>query len=97
MRQDLNIDTPFKDLIINVPEIKLTIKGLTRTVRKVKCLKRSHGKCVSKRTTKRKISLFTDPKCPASKRLFFGSTLVFSSSTPPLERETQVKCFKFKS
>ncbi len=97
MKQDLNIDTPFPTLVINVPEINLTIKGLTRTVRKVKCLKRSGGKCVSKRTTKKKISLFTDPKCPASKKLSFGSSLVFKSGVPPLERETQVKCFKFKS
>ncbi len=96
MKQDLNIETPFQDLIINVPEINLTITGLTRTVRKVKCLKRSGGKCVSKRTTKKKVSLFTDPKCPASKKLSFASSLVFKTS-PPLERETQVRCFSFSS
>ncbi len=97
MKQELKIDTPFPTLVINVPEINLTIKGLTRTVRKVKCLKRSNGKCISKRTTRKKVSLFSDPKCPASKKLSFGSSLVFKSSTPPLERETQVKCFKFKN
>lgn len=94
MDQELSIETPFPDLVINVPEIKLTIKGMSRKVRKAKCLKRRGDKCVSKSSSKETVFLFSNPKCPPSKMLSFASQLIFKSSTLPLERETQVRCFK---
>jgi hypothetical protein len=58
-----------------IPVVQVTTKGLTLTKKKTTCVRRSHGKCVKKKVTKRVIFWFNRPPCPSghlSFQAFYG-------------------------
>jgi hypothetical protein len=79
----------------SIAETHVVNRGFTRTRRQTTCRKRRAGRCVKKKTVRRKLFWFTAPKCPPSGRVSFQAFFGYAS-LPDIVRTTELPCPHFR-
>jgi hypothetical protein len=87
---------PIGGINISVAEVNVTTKGLTLLKKKVKCLKRKHGKCAKRRVTRTRYFWFTRPTCPPSGQLSFLAFYGYDDPTPDITKQITLPCPRFR-
>jgi hypothetical protein len=80
-------------IAISISEVHVTTYGLT--LKKVSCLKHSHGRCTKKKTTN--VFWLTKPKCPPSGQLSFEAFFGYDLPQPNITQTVQLACPRFSA
>ena len=79
----------------SIAETHVVNRGFTLTRRQTTCRERRAGRCVKKKTVRRKLFWFTAPKCPPSGRVSFQAFFGYAS-LPDIVRTTELPCPHFR-
>jgi hypothetical protein len=83
-------------LRVAIPLVHVTNTGLTLKKKKTTCVRRSRGRCVKKKTTRKVIFWFNQPPCPSSGQFSFQAFYAYEDgTTSTVSRQTP--CPQFKS
>lgn len=78
----------------SIAETRLVTRGLTTSSTGIRCDKRSRGRCVRRRSSKKRLFWFTPPSCPPSGRVSFQAFFGYASF-PDITKVTELSCPAF--
>jgi hypothetical protein len=74
--------------------MNLRMPGLTDTRRVHVCVRRAHGRCLSRRTRHRRTFWLRAPYCPRGSKVSFGADYTFQGASQ-ISRHRDVSCSRF--
>lgn len=64
---------------ISLAELRVTTPGLTKVTERVRCLKRTGGRCLRRKVTTKRMFWITPPACPAAGTLGFEASYAYET------------------